>query len=626
MGSEPLESVIREVWGFDTLRPMQAAAIGATLDGRDSLVVLPTGGGKSLCYQAPPLVTGSCTLVVSPLIALMEDQVRSLTAAGVEAAALHGQTADKDADRAWSMLGSGELRLLYTSPERALTWSFRQALRREAEAGRIRAVAIDEAHCISHWGHDFRPEYRRLTELRADVGSIPWQALTATATPQVRSDIADQLGLSDADVMVGDFRRPNLTYRVVRKHKPIEQIAAACQRHVGEGAIVYCISRAETERTAEALDKRGIKAKAYHAGLQARTRARVQEAFLSEELDVVCATVAFGMGIDRPNVRLVAHAAMPKSIEAYQQESGRAGRDGLPAECLLLYSAADAGRWRRLLDESAMNGDAMVLRAQLDQLKRMQRLATNLQCRHAQLLEHFGQDASELGPCGACDVCLGETREVPGSQTIARKVMSAVARLDQGYGAKHVGEVLRGRRTERVLQKGHDELSVFGLLRDHSTAEVSSFIDQLLEQSALEVMSDDLPVLQFGDAGREVLRGERDIRFSAVAASAERKPSKSGDQDLAPLGDEGRRLFETLKSLRTSIARENEVPAYVVFSDRTLRDMARQRPATSTDLLRCHGVGKAKLERFGEQFLEAIAGFEEDVAADSVSGSPAESG
>ncbi|MBY0309097.1 MAG: ATP-dependent DNA helicase, partial [Phycisphaerales bacterium] len=429
--STAIREVLARYWGFDTLRPLQAESIAATLAGRDSLTVLPTGGGKSLCFQVPPLVNGRLTLVVSPLIALMQDQVAGLRLAGVPAAAMYGKMDTDEFNDVRSRINSGELKILFVAPERLFSPSFMAFIVKADPAH----IAIDEAHCISQWGHDFRPEYRRLRELRDALPNVAIGAYTATATPRVREDIAEQLGLRDPEVLVGNFDRPNLTYRILPRVDVVKQTRDAVARHGPDNAaIVYCLSRKDTEALAESLKDKGINAAAYHAGMDPAARTRVSDDFKSERLSVVVATVAFGMGIDRGDVRIVVHAAMPKTVEAYQQETGRAGRDGLPAECLMLYSNADIVRWRGLMDRSASESETPVspefLEAQRELLEQMQNLASGSRCRHRALCEYFGQEYPS-DDCGACDVCLKELEEVEGGHDIARKIISCVARINQ---------------------------------------------------------------------------------------------------------------------------------------------------------------------------------------------------
>jgi ATP-dependent DNA helicase RecQ len=616
---------LKRVWGFETLRPMQAAAVRAALDGQDALVVLPTGGGKSLCYQLPPRISGKATVVVSPLIALMRDQVRGLELNGYAAAALHSAVEPEDAHRIESQLVSGDIDLLLAAPERMVTSGFRALLARLADTGRLGAIAVDEAHCISQWGHDFRPEYRRLAELRDIVPGTPMQAFTATATPRVRQDIIEQLGLRDPEVLVGTFDRPNLTYRV-RARQPgaraIQQAAEAIARHkeAGEGgAIVYCISRKETEDFADGLRGMGLDAQAYHAGLKPNQRDNVERAFTNEQLDVVCATVAFGMGIDRSNVRLVVHAACPKSVEAYQQEAGRAGRDGEPAECLLLYGPGDAGRWTRLIMGDHEFGQPLPesTRAQLELIREATRFVALMECRHKALSNHFGQEY-EPPPgrhnCGACDVCLGETEVEQDSARIAQIIMSAVARLDQRWGAAHVADVLRGANTEKIKSNGHDDLSVHGLLRSHAKGEVQIYIEQLIAAGALQrhLNEGGFETIRFGEHGNAVMKAEHPVTLarpmgSGTARQERDRKSRKRPAEVVILDADEKALFENLRAVRLDISREQAIPPYMVFNDATLREMAKRRPTTTREMLSIKGVGQAKWDAFGQAFLDAIA-------------------
>ena len=620
------------VWGFDALRPMQAAAVGAALESRDALVVLPTGGGKSLCYQLPPLVSGKATVVVSPLIALMRDQVRGLELNGYPAAALHSAVDGEEARAIESRLVSGEIKLLLAAPERMVTAGFRGLLARLEDAGRLGAIAVDEAHCISQWGHDFRPEYRRLAELRDVAPGVAMQAFTATATPRVRQDIIEQLGLREPRVLVGVFDRPNLTYRVRARQsgaRAVEQIAEAIGRHrqAGEGgAIVYCISRKETEDTAEALRGMGLDAQPYHAGLPARQRDNVERDFTNESLDVVCATVAFGMGIDRSNVRLVVHAACPKSVEAYQQEAGRAGRDGEPAECLLLFSPSDAGRWSRLIRQSAEEAGVDPT-PQLELIRGVTRFVALMECRHKALSAYFGQEYEPPAGrhnCGACDVCLGETEVEEDSKRVAQILMSAVARLDQRWGMAHVTDVVRGAKSERIKAQGHDALSVYGLLGANSRGEVQMYLEQLIAIGALvrhgtpTEAGGMIETLRFGEHGNAVMKGEMAVTLARPmgSGSVRREKSRAGRggggsgrraSEAIVLDADGQALFERLRGVRREVAAEGSIPPYMVFSDATLREMAQRRPGSRRAMLEIKGVGQAKWEAFGEVFLEAIA-------------------
>jgi len=609
---ERLTELVRRTFGFGALRPLQAEAIRAALAGRDALVVLPTGGGKSLCYQAPALVRSGLTVVVSPLIALMKDQIDGLTANGVPAAMLTSAQDGFDLAQVHRGLDSGRVRLLFVSPERLLMDGFLGRL----EALGMQAVAIDEAHCISHWGHDFRPEYRMLGELKRRASGLPITALTATATPRVQEDIVRALGLVDPLRLVGDFDRPNLTYRVLPRSDVVSQCMQVVQRHPGQAGIVYCPRRKDTERLARDLAARGVRALPYHAGLDAGTRSRAQEDFLAERIDLVVATVAFGMGIDRPDVRFVIHAGLPKGIEQYSQETGRAGRDGLPAECVLLYSGADYHGWRSLLETQAREagGDALEsaehLERSFERLGELWSFACGATCRHRSLVEHFGQPF-ERAACGACDVCLGELQAVPEASVVAQKVLSCVARVGQRYGAAHVTDVLRGARTARMRETGHEGLSTYGLLARSSVHEVRAWIDQLLAQDLLASTPGDYPTLRLTPASLEVLNGTRAVAlFTPARAAATRGRTNALETAREAGGPEpDPELFEHLRKLRRDLARERGVPPYILFNDRTLAAMAAWRPRTDQEFLRLKGVGEKKAADLGPTFLAAIAEF-----------------
>jgi ATP-dependent DNA helicase RecQ len=613
---EPLpptvDDVLQRYWGFETLRPLQGSAIRAVLERRDSVVVLPTGGGKSLCFQVPALIGDDpgVALVVSPLIALMKDQVDGLVASGVPAARLDS-TMSADARQAtFNGLRDGRFKLLYVSPERLMGdggASFQATVARRG----VRYVAIDEAHCISHWGHDFRPEYRQLGALRAAWPQVSMHAFTATATTRVREDIVRQLGLRDALVLVGSFDRPNLIYRVRPRLSREQQLEAVMAAHRHEAGIIYCISRKDVDQTAASLAAAGHKAVAYHAGLSDDERARNQDAFIDERADVVVATVAFGMGVDRSDVRFVVHAGAPKSLEHYQQEAGRAGRDGLAAECLLLYSSADFLKWRRIMELSGELSDADVAH-----LRQMEGYASAFQCRHRTLVEHFGQ-TYEGGDCGACDVCLGEIERVDDPLILAQKIGSCVARVKQRFGLVHVAAVLEGKSTPQIAQNGHDALSTFGLLKELTAAEIKGYIEQLIARGFLQRTPGDYPVLELTATGVAMLKGQveaSDIVLCRQPKASARSKSRAGRGDAA-MGRvereswEGvdRELFDGLRALRLEIARGRGVPPYVVFHDSTLREMARLKPASLSALLHVPGVGARKAEDFGQQFLDAIA-------------------
>jgi ATP-dependent DNA helicase RecQ len=597
-------------WGFDRLRPLQEEAIAAALAGRDSLVVMPTGGGKSLCYQLPPLVSESTDVVISPLVALMKDQVDSLEAIGYPAAALYGTLSPEERNRIRERVAAGEVRLLFTAPERLVNTGLLDLLARVG----VRRFAIDEAHCISQWGHDFRPEYRQLALLRERFPAASIHAFTATATPRVRDDIATQLGLRDPAVLVGTFDRPNLVYRVVPRTDRIPQVLEVLGRHRGEASIVYCISRRETEQLAARLAAEGLLARPYHAGLDAKERHRTQEAFARETIDVVVATVAFGMGIDRSDVRLVLHTSLPKSLEAYQQETGRAGRDGLAAECVLLYSSADVFSWESLVRKSAAESELepdeqeALIASQAEHLHAMRRYAQAARCRHAALSEYFGQ-AYAAADCGACDVCLGETENLADATVTAQKIISCVARVGERFGVRHVCEVLRGAKTEGVVRHRHDGLSTFGLLSNTDQRAAENLVHQLLDQELLARTGGDRPVVILNDRSWEVLRGTRQVVLLEPKAGRARTTKADAD-DWAGV-DRG--LFERLRSWRRRVAEARGKPAWTIFDDKALRAIARERPTSPAALLRCRGIGEKRLADFGPAILDLVAGRDPEI-------------
>jgi len=598
-----LADALHRVWGFSEFRPLQRDAMHAILESRDSIVVLPTGGGKSLCFQAPAIVQNEgLALVVSPLISLMKDQVDGLRVDGVAASYLNSTLLPHERDEVIAGVRDNRCRLLYVSPERIMGEGS-QSLRRLLQQANLRFIAIDEAHCISQWGHDFRPEYRQLGRLRDEFPQVSFHAFTATATERVRRDIAGELRLQDPLVLVGSFDRPNLVYRVLRRGNLHSQLLTVLARHEGEAGIVYCSSRREVEALAEWLQGEGRSAVPYHAGLSDEVRSRNQELFLDERVDIVVATVAFGMGIDRSNVRFVIHAGAPRSAEHYQQESGRAGRDGLPAECVLIYSGSDFPRWRQMLES---NGEWSESARGL--LRDMERYAAGTRCRHRSLVEYFGQPY-ERTDCGACDWCLKELDAVADSRTLARKILSCVARVKQTWGTAHVTDVLTGKATEKVVAAGHHDLSTFGLLKEEPAAAIRGYIEQLVGDGLLAREGDPYPVLRLTGSGASLLRGEGDCTlYREVTPPSSRKKSRSSVRDsfAEPIDSE---LFDALREVRLRLARERGVPPYVIFHDTTLRDMVGRKPKTIDDLRDVYGVGDRKAALFGDAFLDAIRTF-----------------
>ncbi|WP_433511762.1 DNA helicase RecQ [Nonomuraea sp. CA-143628] len=598
----PTEALHR-VFGYDSFRAGQQEIIDHVVDGGDALVLMPTGGGKSLCYQIPALVRAGVGVVISPLIALMQDQVDALTALGVRAGFLNSTQDFDERQRVEAAFLAGELDLLYLAPERLRVESTLRLLAK----GEISVFAIDEAHCVSQWGHDFRPDYLALSELHERWPEVPRIALTATATPATHAEIASRLRLEQARHFVASFDRPNIHYRIATKSEPKRQLLDFLRtEHDGDAGIVYCLSRSSVEKIAAFLVDNGIAAVPYHAGLDNRTRAAHQARFLREDGLVVVATIAFGMGIDKPDVRFVAHLDLPKSVEGYYQETGRAGRDGLPASAWMAYGLQDVVQHRRL----AMEGDEAHRRRQVLHLDAMLALCETVGCRRVMLLDYFGQKDSQ--PCGNCDTCQAPPESWDGTVP-AQKVLSTVLRLrrerGQKFGVGQIADILLGKKTAKVLQHGHDSLSVFGVGADLGNTEWHGVVRQLLAQGLLAVESD-YGALVLTEASAAVLRGQREVRLRRDperAARAKTAKTAGKDRPVVELPADAAPIFERLRAWRAATAKEQGVPAYVIFHDATLREIATLSPSTLAELGTVNGVGENKLAKYGEQVLETLA-------------------
>ena len=607
------QQVLERVFGYPAFRGEQQAIIEHVVAGGDALVLMPTGGGKSLCYQIPALVREGVGVVISPLIALMKDQVDALEAVGVRAAFLNSTQTPDDRRAVEHALRAGEVDLLYLAPERVTVPATQELL----ASIRIALFAIDEAHCVSQWGHDFRPDYLALSVLHERWPSIPRIALTATATAATAQEIVQRLDLGQARRFVASFDRPNIQYRIEPKNQPVQQLLQLIRtEHPGDAGIVYCLSRASVEKTAAELQAHGIPALPYHAGLDAAVRADHQSRFLREDGIVMVATIAFGMGIDKPDVRFVAHLDLPKSVEGYYQETGRAGRDGLPSTAWLAYGLQDVVQQRQLIDKS--EGDAAHKRRMSQLLDAMLALCETVECRRAQLLAYFGQELPG-GRCGNCDTCLNPPESWDGT-VAAQKLLSTIVRLDrerrQRYGAGQLIDILLGKQTPRVTQLGHDQLATFGIGTELGEAEWRGVVRQLLAQGLLAVHGDGYGTLVLTEASAAVLRGERTValRREVVRATRSSRSRSAAASDLPPSAAP---LFERLRAWRAATARALGAPAYVVFADATLRGIALTEPSTLDELSQVSGVGAAKLERFGEAVLAIVRGEEPPAPSES---------
>ncbi len=591
--------LLKRFFGFDAFRPLQEEIILDALAGKDVFALLPTGGGKSLCFQLPALARPGLTLVISPLISLMKDQVDALEASGIAATFLNSSLSSELSRQRIASLHSGKYRLLYVAPERAMLSAFLNDITK----WNVNLIAIDEAHCISEWGHDFRPEYRQLVELRKLMPTVPFMALTATATSRVQTDIHRYLQLHNAPSYIASFNRPNLTYRVVPKVEPYQQLFTFLRLRPNESGIVYCQSRRSTELLSQKLTIDGISAAPYHAGMEVSDRTRNQERFLRDETGVICATIAFGMGINKSNVRFVVHYDLPKNIEGYYQETGRAGRDGLPSECLLLFSRGDMVKQLRFIEEKE---DEQQRRVAKEQLEHMVHYAESQECRRLLLLEYFGEQYPDPN-CAACDNCL-VPREMIDATTEAQKLLSCVQRISKrsgfNVGLRHVADVLAGGNTEKIRRWKHTELSTYGIGKDHSREEWIAIGRQLIRLRLLQQKSDGgFAAVQVTQGGLEALERRKTITLVKSSRPEELRDVPGREQEYDTL------LFDQLRVLRKRLADERDVPAFVIFSDYALRQMARQYPANEEEFGRISGVGDKKLKDFGSAFINEIAGY-----------------
>ena len=604
-GLEPdLTGLLKRYFGYETFRPLQEETMREALAGKDTFVLMPTGGGKSLCYQLPALAKGGLTVVVSPLIALMKDQVDALEEAGVAATYLNSTLSAAEARERLAKLFQGSYRLLYVAPERLMLPEMLERLT-EWQPG---LIAIDEAHCISEWGHDFRPEYRQIAAMRSRFPDTPVMALTATATDRVREDIVSQLQLREPKRFVASFNRGNLTYRVIARSQPLNQILEVSKRHDGESGIIYCASRNCTERLAKRLSEQGLRCAAYHAGLDTDTRSKNQEAFIRDEIQIVCATIAFGMGIDKPDVRFVIHHDLPKNIEGYYQETGRAGRDGLPAECVLLFNASDVAKQFGFIEEKTDEQEQRVAR---DLLQQMVHYAETRDCRRRTLLAYFSESFNEAN-CGGCDNCLDPKETFDGS-VAAQKFLACLYRIRErsgfGFGLNHVVEVLTGANTAAIRKWGHDQVSTYGIGDEFGRDEWKVIGRELMRLGLAQLTSGRMSVVELTHAGRDWLGAKNSLELTRPEVSRPKSGTAQSRSERAGEIQCDEMLFQQLRELRMELATERGLPAYMIFGDVALREMARDCPTSTEAFSLISGVGEKKQAEYGRQFISEITAY-----------------
>ena len=606
--NDALAEVLQHYFGFSTFRPLQRQIIESHLERRDTLALLPTGGGKSLCYQLPALIRKGLTIVISPLIALMKDQVDSLKEMGVKAAFLNSSLDEATAKKVWADLHNKRIKILYISPERLLM----DGMIDQLVAWNLEAIAVDEAHCISSWGHDFRPEYRALQVFRKKLPHIPIIALTATATKRVQDDIIDSLALNNPAVFTASFNRPNLSYRVIPKMTAIKQICEVISEHPEESGIIYCLSRAQTESIAEQLQKKQVRAESYHAGLPAKEREKRQDRFVSDKTQVMVATIAFGMGVDKPDVRFVIHHDLPKNLESYYQETGRAGRDGLPSECVLLYSPSDAAKIRSFLDQVTDPAEHQAAQTQLNQLLQF---AESSECRRVSLLRYFDEqytaaDGTILSACGTCDNCLTPRDRIDGTD-IALKLISCALRVKQksgfNVGLAHLVDVLQGANTEKIRKWNHQTLSTYGIGAGVSTTDWQYYGRELIAQGLLHLNTEKFRTIEVTPRGMSLVQERSPVFLKTPMMSATMTSDKRKERRIK-LGEESydQSLFEILRGWRAQTAKEKGIPAYMVLSDKTLQAISRSTPKNLRELSNIPGIGENKLNQYGDQILALL--------------------